>query len=322
MGDVGDELPPLPLRLLQALRHVVEGCGQLAQLVVPAVVVHPDVKIPLRVAAGGLHHLPDGLDLPHGGDGRGHEGDHQHHERRHEEQADEAGPHILQRGGDGHRVDDAHRLLGGLPHRRDAHHEPLVGVEAVHIRAAGGDPLLQHLLRHVLRHGHHQAAEGRVRGQQHMALHIADQEIHLGDRGGEGGEILKVLLVLQLLHVQIPAVLQVAHGELTHHPGLGRQLLVLPPPGIAVAQGEEGCPQQKQRQEHHADGDEHLPPVQAPELVVESFCDARDPHSHECSPVLCPSAARMPRNQFQSFFRRHVRRKNSLREASVEPLAR
>ncbi|CAN4071285.1 Zinc ribbon domain-containing protein, partial [Dysosmobacter welbionis] len=78
------------LRLLQVLRHVVEGGRQLSQLVIPAVVVHADVEVPLRIAAGGLGHLPDGLDLPHGGDGGRHEGDHQHHERRHEEQPDEA----------------------------------------------------------------------------------------------------------------------------------------------------------------------------------------------------------------------------------------
>ena len=34
MGDVGDELPPLALRLLQVLRHVVEGGRQLSQLVI------------------------------------------------------------------------------------------------------------------------------------------------------------------------------------------------------------------------------------------------------------------------------------------------
>ncbi|CAN3965218.1 2-oxoisovalerate dehydrogenase subunit beta, partial [Dysosmobacter welbionis] len=285
---------PLALRLLQVLRHVVEGGRQLSQLVIPAVVVHADVEVPLRIAAGGLGHLPDGLDLPHGGDGGRHEGDHQHHERRHEEQPDEAGPHGVQRGGGGHGIDHADGVGGILAYGRNAHHEPLVGVQAVHVRAPGADALLQHLCGHLLRHSHHQPAERRIRGQQHVALHVADQEVHLGHRGSEGGQTLEVLLVLQLLHVQVPPVFQIAGGELPHHLGLGGQLPVLLAPGVVVAQGEKRNSQQKQRQEHHADGDEHLPPVQAPELVVHPFCNTRDPYLHETSlPGFPPEKAKV-----------------------------
>ena len=119
-----------------------------------------------------------------------------------------------------------------------------------------------------------------------MALHITDQEVHVGHRGREGGQVLKVLLVLELLDVKVPAAFQVADGQLPHHPGLGGQLLVPLAPGVVVAQGEEGRPQQKQRQKHHADGDGHLPPVQASELVMDAGGQPPERSFHVCLPIL------------------------------------
>ena len=72
MGHVGDEVTPLPLRLLQGVRHGVKRRGKLADLAA-AGLLHPHVKVAVGVGAGGLHHLRDGADLLRGGDGAGHE---------------------------------------------------------------------------------------------------------------------------------------------------------------------------------------------------------------------------------------------------------
>ena len=73
-----------------------------------------------------------------------------------------------------------------------------------------------------------------------MALRVADQKIHVGHRCRKGGQVVEVLLVLELLDVQIPPALQLAGGQLAHHAGLGRQLLLPLAPGVIVAEREEG----------------------------------------------------------------------------------
>ena len=87
--------------------------------------------------------------------------------------------------------------------------------------------------------------------------------MHIGDQGGEAGQALEVQVVLEVLYVQVPPVFQVAQGELAHDLGLGGNFLPLLAPGVVIAQGEEGGPQQAQGQKHHAGGNKELPPVKA-----------------------------------------------------------
>ena len=271
MGDIGDEFPALPLRLLEGFRHGVEGGGQLTDLIVPAVVVHADVKVALRVPPGGLHHLPDGLHLAHGGDGGGHEGDHQHHKGRHEEQADEALPHGIQRGSGRHTVHLAHHFLGLRVHGGHAHHEAAGLIQPAQAVPPGGGAFFQYLPAHGLRHGDDLPLQSLVSGQEDMPLRVADHEVHIGHDGGKGGQLLEIRVAAQVLDIHVAAVFQIVDGKLAHDPGLCHDLLALLAPGIVIAQGEEGGAQQKQRQKHHAGGDEHLPPVQALELFAELF---------------------------------------------------
>ncbi len=96
-----------------------------------------------------------------------------------------------------------------------------------------------------------------------MALGVADHKVHIGDDRCKAGKALKVQVVLEILHVQIPPALQIAEGELAHNPGLGGDFLSLLAPGVVVTQGKERCAQKAQRQKDHAGGDKKLPPIEA-----------------------------------------------------------
>ena len=274
VGDIGDELPALALRLLKALRHIIERGRQFADLIVPAVVVHADVKIALGILPGGRRHFPDRLDLPHGGNRGCHEGDHQHHQGRHEKQAHEALPHGVQRGAGGHGEHLAHHLAAGGIHGGHAHHEPLVFIQAAQIVPGGGLALLHNLPGHLCRHGHRHAGQVLVRREQHMAFPVADHKVHIGHRGGKGGQLPEVPVILQLLNREEAAALQVIHGKLAHDHGFRPDLPALLAAGIVIAQGAEGSAQQHQCQQNHAYGDEHLPPIQSLKTVKSAHSSA------------------------------------------------
>ena len=264
MGDVGDELLTLALRLLEGLRHVVKGGGQLADLVHLAIVVYPDVKVPRGVLPGGLHHLPDGLNLPHGGDGGGHKRHHQHHKGGHKEEADKALPHGVQRGVGGHGEGHAG---GGQPVAGQGGHaqnKPLAGVQPAQVVPLDAEPLLQHGLNHLLRHGDHPALQGFVGGEKHVARRVADEKLHVGDVGGHHCQLAEVLPVIAGVVLQVPG------GQPGHHLDPLPELVPLLISGVVVTQGEEGRAQQEQRQQHHADHGQQLPPVQALEVPPEA----------------------------------------------------
>ena len=196
MGNVGDELPALPLRLLEGFRHVIEGGRQLTDLILPAVVVHADVKVSLGVLPGGAGHFPDGLDLPHGGDGGGHEGDHQHHAGGHQQQSRKGPPQIVNRRGGGHGKDRPQRFLRGGIHHGDAGNELLAPVDLIQPAAAGPCAVVKNFLHDGLWDGDGLPCHGIVRGEQHVAIVIADQNIHLGDQGGGGRQLPELLVLL------------------------------------------------------------------------------------------------------------------------------
>ena len=148
VGDVGDELPALTLRLLQGLCHIIKGSRQLADLVLPAIVIHANVKITVGILPGGSSHLPDGLDLPHGGNGGRHKGDHQHHEARHHQQSRKGPPQIINgiRGADGeHRPQD---LPGGRVHHGHAAYKLLAGINLVQTAPPGPGAVCGDLVHH------------------------------------------------------------------------------------------------------------------------------------------------------------------------------
>ena len=154
---------------------------------------------------------------------------------------------------------------------RNAHHEPLVLIQTVQVVPAGAGALFQDLPGHVLRHGDHLPCQTLVCREQHMPLGVADHKIHVRHRGAEGGQLLEVRSVLQTVHIQKTSALQIADGQLAHHPGLGFDLVALPVPGVVVAQGKEGGTQQQQRQRHHAHCHHQLPPVQAFKSFAQFF---------------------------------------------------
>ena len=280
VGNVGDEVPALALRLLQRLRHPVEGHRQLADLVAAAVVLHADVKIPLGVEPGGLGHLPDGLDLPHGGDGADREGDHQHHHGRHQEEPQEGLPHGVHGCGGRHGEDRAQGRGPVLAQHRHAHHEAAPLIEP-QVRLLGEVPLPEEGAHHALRQRRLpiQALVGR---EEDGPVRGADEEVHVRDAGGEACEPQHVLAPKGL------GLVQIVPGVDRHHVGLLLQLLVPLPPGVVIAQGEEGRPQQGQRQQHHAGGDEHLLPVEALKMPAEKLL-----HALALSSVLPPSSSNL-----------------------------
>ena len=179
VGHVGDEVPALPLRLRQRIRHGVEGLGQLTDLVAAVQLRDAHVEVTGGIGAGGLHHVGDGLDLPHGGDGAGQKGDQQNDGGGHQEQADKGAPHLHDLRLVHHRQHDAQQLAV-LAHDGDGHGELLGGVGVVDVAAA----LIQGLFRQDVIHdllGDHDAAAHQivVGGQQYIALGRADEEVHI-----------------------------------------------------------------------------------------------------------------------------------------------
>ena len=258
MGDVGDEVPALALRLRQRVRHVVKARRQLADLIAPVGVLHPHVEVPGGVGPRGLHHLPDGLDLPHGGQGGDDEHQQQDNGGGHEEQADEGPPHPHDGAGVHHRQHHADGLVAVL--NGDAHHELFGGVGTAQTAAALIQAAArQDLLRDLLRDGHHLAPQPLVRRQQGIAAVVAHQKFGVGHGATQTDEALEVFIL------RLAAGLQVVHGHLSNETGPLLQLV--PPLGevIVIAQGEKGHAQQQQRQHHHAGGQGELLPVEPAE---------------------------------------------------------
>lgn len=81
-----------------------------------------------------------------------------------------------------------------------------------------------------------------IRGQEDMSIHIAHQNIHFGDHGGSGRQLTELLVLLQFLHREIAAGLQIPHGQLAHRHRPDHQLIGFLPPGIGIAQGKKDTP--------------------------------------------------------------------------------
>ena len=259
MGHVGDEVPPLPLRLLQRIRHGVERRGQLADLAAAACLLHPHVKVAVGVGTGGLHHLRDRLDLLHGGNGAGHKRHQQDDGAEHEEQADERPPHLHQ----GRAVHNGqhktqHRpVLAGHGH---AHHELLLLVDAHGAAALVAVALGKGPGHDLLRHPDGLAHQPRVGGQQHVAVPVADEEVHIRHPGGHTGQRPQSVL---LRGGRLVAGQQIAHRQLGDEVGPVAHLAALLGHGVVVAQGIERHAQQHHGQQHHTGAEHELPPVQA-----------------------------------------------------------
>ena len=263
MGDVGDELASLVLGFRQGVGHVVEGRRQLADLVAAAGVLHAHVEVSGGIGPGGLDHLPDGLNLAHGGQGAGHKGDQQDDGRGHEEQADEGAPHAHQGPGVHHRQDHAHgaAVLLGDGHR---HHELPDVVCAADAAAALVKALVpENGVLDLLGDGHHLASQPLVGGQQGVALVVAQEKVRLGKPGGQGDEIL------QAGAGGLPAEGQIVPGH------VGNELRVLAHfaaplgHGVVIAQGIKRHAQQQKRQQHHARRQQELLPIETVEPAAE-----------------------------------------------------
>ena len=128
VGDVGDKLAALALRLLERVRHIVEGNRKLRDLRHALVVVHPHVKVAVGKAARRRRHLADGLGLAHTRPCAHHEGQQQHRNRRHEEHAEKRAPHGRQRVRLRHRQHGADDLSARVD--RNAHDKILFLIDA------------------------------------------------------------------------------------------------------------------------------------------------------------------------------------------------
>ena len=263
MRDVGDELASLALGFRQGVGHVVEGRRQLADLVAAAGVLHAHVEVSGGIGPGGLDHLPDGLNLAHGGQGAGHKGDQQDDGRGHEEQADEGAPHAHQGPGVHHRQDHAHgaAVLLGDGHR---HHELPEVICAADAAAALVKALVpENGVLNLLGDGHHLASQPFIRGQQGVALVVAQEKVRLGKPGGQGDEIL------QAGAGGLPVGGQIVPGH------IGNELRVLAHfaaplgHGVVIAQGVKRHAQQQKRQQHHARRQQELLPIETVEPAAE-----------------------------------------------------
>ena len=154
MGNIGDEIRPLALHLLQGIGHGVESLGQGADLVSPLLIAgDPDVKLPLAEFSGSFSHLVQGPGLVGGGEGAGDDGDQKHHHGGEEKDGGGGGPHGVQVGGTGRHQ---HHPLGN-GHGADLIGDgqggqiPLFRVEPPHVGHAVEGTLVEHLGGHVLR---------------------------------------------------------------------------------------------------------------------------------------------------------------------------
>ena len=259
MGDVGNEVAALALRLRQGVGHVVERRRQLADLIVAAGVLHADIEIPGGISPGGPGHFPDGLDLAHGGQGAGHEGNQQDDGRRHEEQADEGAPHAHQGPGVHHRQHHAHGAAV-LPGHGDAHHKLLQIICAADAAAALVKALIaQDGVLDILGHGHHLAPQALVGGQQGVSLLVAQKKVRLGKAGGQSHQ------VLQTGALGLAVGGQIVPGHVGNKLRMLAHLAAALGHGVVIAQAVKRHAQQQQRQQHHPGRQQKLLPVQTVE---------------------------------------------------------
>ena len=185
MRDVGDEVGPLALHLLQGVGHGVERLRQLSDLVTAVLVaVDPHVKFAPPELSGRLRHLGEGAGLVGRGDGAGDHRDEQDHHRREEEDGGCGPPHLGQ--------------AAGVPRHQD---KPQVGRQGrgqlgLHWQprdiAVGpidpaqiGDAVIVSLLEDLLDHPVRDlpVVETAVCGVQDLPLGVGDDHRRLRDRG-------------------------------------------------------------------------------------------------------------------------------------------
>ena len=268
MGHIGDEVPALALRLRQGVRHGVEGLGQLTDLVAAVQLGDAHVKVPRGVGTGGLHHVGDGLDLPHGGDGAGQEGDQQDDGGGHQEHADKGTPHLHDLRLVHHRQHDAQKLAL-VPLDRDGHGEFLDAVGTADVAAALIQALFaQNVVHDLLWDGDAAAHQILVGGQQDVALGRADEKVHVRHAGGH---VRQLPQGCALVNAGVAGGGKVVGGHLSDQLGTGTHLAPLVRGGGAVAQRKEADAKQQQGQQHHTGGQRELVPVETIEFSLESF---------------------------------------------------
>ena len=96
------------------------------------------------------------------------------------------------------------------------------------------------------------------------------------------------ILRFDKLTINLDAYELTVDGKKIDTPPKELELLVPLPPGVVIAEGEEGRPQQSQRQQHHAGGDEHLLPVETLKMPVQEFL-----HALALSSVLPPRSSNL-----------------------------
>ena len=255
MRDVRDELAALALRLLQRVRHRVEGACQLADLA-RAVVVHPGVEIALGKGARSGRHFADGARLAHTHPRRGDEGEQQHDDARHQEHGEKRAPHRRQPTCLGHGEHRADRPNVGLD--RHADNEALALVDAAERRARAVTLAGERSLHHVGRHGEHMVDQIFVRRQQDAALGAAHEEVHVGHRRGNARH---------LAHIAHIAARGVGRDQPRDNACLLRHLVAALIRRVGVAEREERRAEQRERQHDDARGQGEILPVDRPELL-------------------------------------------------------
>ena len=266
VGHIGDKVPALTLRLRQRVRHGVEGLGQLTDLVAAVQLGDAHVEITGGIGAGGLHHVGDGLDLPHGGDGAGKERDQQNDGGGHQEHADEGTPHLHDLRLVHHCQHDTHQLTFAAENG-NGHGELLDAVGAVDVAAALIQRLFpQNVVHDILGDGDAAAHQLLVGGQQHVALGRADEEVHIRHAGRH---VRQLPQCGALVDAGVSGGGKVVGGHLGDQLGAGAHLAPLVRRGGAVAEGKEADAQQQQRQQHHTGGQRELMPVETVESPFE-----------------------------------------------------
>ena len=123
MGDIGDELAALGLRLREGLRHGVEGLGQFSHLVLPILIAgDPCIKLAVAELPGRLGDLLERAGLVEGGHRAADESDAQHAHRRKEEDRGHRPPQLRQAGAVGRHKDQMRLIL--LAQEVALHHCP------------------------------------------------------------------------------------------------------------------------------------------------------------------------------------------------------
>ena len=255
------------LRFLQRIRHRVEGRGQLADFVGSVAVLHAHVKLAAAVGARGLHHLADGLDLAHGRQRADDEGNQQNDGRGHEEQPDKRAPHLHERAVFHHGEDDTDKLTGLRVHRRDADDVLLELVHGPQTRPPLVAALAHDLLRDVRGQGNRFVHDLLVRGEQDVAVCVADEEVDVRDHGCHARHAHQVLLLI----VRLAAVrcLEKRDGDAGHELRAVVHLVALFRDGVVIAQRKERHAEQQHRQQHHTGCQEKLLPVETAKALFQ-----------------------------------------------------